>query len=146
MMTVNLTCPACGATNRVPRERLQDNPSCGSCHEALFVGKPTDLDQTSFEKMQEHNETPLLVDYWAPWCGPCQQMAGDYAEAAAELEPGIRVAKVNTEDHQALSAAANIRGIPTLILYVGGKEVARHTGAQNKAGIVRWVETSLGTA
>ncbi|MBX2826075.1 MAG: thioredoxin TrxC [Gammaproteobacteria bacterium] len=142
-MTVKLTCPHCAIANRVPKERLSDNPKCGKCSQPLFNASPVDINPPLFEAMLKHNDTPVLIDYWAPWCGPCQQMAADYALAATDLEPDVRVGKINTEQHPGLGGSANIRGIPTLILYQSGKEVARQSGAQNRVSIVQWVKQAL---
>lgn len=136
----HLVCPACSATNRVPAARLPDKPQCGKCHAALFAGKPLDLTNDSFQKHVERDDLPLVVDFWAPWCGPCNMMAPAFAEAAAELEPGVRLAKLNTEEAQAVAARFNIRSIPTMILFRNGKEIARQSGALRKPDILRWVK------
>ena len=134
-----LACPACDSLNRVPAERLGEAPNCGKCHSPLFQQRPIALDLNNFEIHSGRADLPLLVDFWAPWCGPCRAMAPAFEEAARLLEPGVRLAKVNTEDEPSLAARYGIRSIPTLVLFRGGREVARQAGAMNAAGIVQWV-------
>ncbi len=137
--TLNIVCPGCDAVNRIPRERLGDAPRCGRCHEALFTGRPIDLGGTRFDRHATRNDIPLVVDFWAPWCGPCRMMAPAYAQAAAQLEPLARLAKVDTDAEQALGARFAIRSIPTLAIFRGGREIARVAGAMSAADITRWV-------
>jgi thioredoxin 2 len=140
---LHVVCPHCSAVNRIPDQRLEQKPKCGKCHQALFTGHPTALTSANFQAHVERNDIPLLVDFWAPWCGPCLMMAPNYAEAAGVLEPQVRLAKVDTEAEQALGAQFNIRSIPTLALFKGGREVARQPGAMGSADIVRWVQSRL---
>jgi len=140
---MHIVCPHCQAVNRIPVGRLDEGPGCGKCHRPLFTGQPLELDGNAFQRHLQRNDLPLLVDFWAPWCGPCKMMAPHFAQAAAQLEPHVRLVKVNTEVEQQLGAQLGIRSIPTLALFRGGRELARQAGAMGTADIVRWVQGQL---
>lgn len=136
-----VVCPHCHAPNRVPRERLADGGNCGKCKNPLFHGEPVELDAAAFEAHIGRSDIPVLVDFWAPWCGPCRAMAPAFAAAAKQLEPEFRLAKVNTEEEQQLAARFGIRSIPTLALFRNGREVARQAGAMDAGSLMRWVRS-----
>jgi thioredoxin 2 len=142
--TKNVVCPHCHTTNRVQAADLGRAPDCGKCHQGLFTAHPVALDEAAFERHLRRSEIALVVDFWAPWCGPCRQMAPAFEQAAAQLEPQVRLAKVNSDEAQALSARYNIRSIPTMVLFMGGQEIARQSGAMGAPDIVRWVRAQLG--
>lgn len=136
--SVQVVCPHCDAINRVPASRLPEDPRCGGCHKPLFGGGPVALSEERFTRHRQHSGIPLLVDFWAPWCGPCRSMAPDFEAAARALEPQLRLAKVNTEEAQHLATQYQIFGIPALLLFMHGQERARHAGALSAKGIVDW--------
>lgn len=138
-----IPCPHCAAMNRVLRSRVGEGPQCGRCHRALFAGEPMALSAADFDKHVVRGELPVLVDFWAPWCGPCLSMAPQFAASAKQLEPLVRLAKVDTEAEPALGARFNIRSIPTMILLLSGREIARQSGAMSAEQIIRWVRAQL---
>jgi thioredoxin 2 len=140
---LHLVCPHCDAVNRLPADRLAEKPVCGKCGQALFAGQPIDLNAGNFDRHIGRSDLPVVVDFWAPWCGPCRTMAPTFARAAAELEPGVRLAKVDTESQQQLAARFNIRSIPTLAIFRNGREIARQSGAVDAATLRRWVQSHV---
>ena len=140
---LHVVCPHCDAVNRLPADRLAEKPVCGKCGQALFAGQPIDLNAGNFDRHIGRSDLPVVVDFWAPWCGPCRTMAPTFARAAAELEPGVRLAKVDTESQQQLAARFNIRSIPTLAIFRNGREIARQSGALDAATLRRWVQSYL---
>ncbi|WAH63204.1 thioredoxin TrxC [Xanthomonas hortorum] len=138
-----VACPSCTAMNRIAQTRLRDAPNCGSCHQPLFLGAPIALSTVDFDKHAVRSELPLVVDFRAPWCGPCLSMAPQFAAAAPLLEPQVRLAKVDTDLHPALGTRFGIRSIPTLLVIRCGSELGRHSGAVSSTQIVSWVQSVL---
>ena len=139
---LHIVCPHCSTRNRVPSERIAAGPRCGKCRQALFDGHPVELSESGFERHVAGNDVPVVVDFWAPWCGPCRSMAPEFEKAAAMLEPAARLAKVNTEEAQSLAQRFGIRSIPTMALFRGGREIARQSGARGAAAIASWVRAN----
>lgn len=146
-MSENLVvCARCGGINRIAPDRPALAARCGKCKSKLFAGHPEDVDAAVFERQVSRSTIPVLVDVWAPWCGPCLSMAPAYAAATAELEPHVRLIKLNSDAEQAAASRLSIRGIPTMILFAKGREVARTSGAMGAGQIVHWVRDHLPAA
>src|SRR5688572_20633127 len=136
---LHVACPRCDTTNRVAAARLADGAICGKCRRPLFTGHPVELTAANFDR-HLGGDLAVVVDFWAPWCGPCRMMAPAYEQAAAKLEPGVRLAKLDTEAEPGIAARYGIRGIPTLIAFKSGREVARQSGALDLSGLLEWIE------
>ena len=141
--TRHIVCGHCGRTNRLPVERASKEARCGACHRPIFTGHPVEVDEEGFARHVTNNDIPVLVDVWAPWCGPCRAMAPMFERAAEQLEPNVRLLKLNSDKAPALSSRLNIAGIPTLLLMRRGREIARQAGTMDARSIVAWAEASL---
>jgi len=140
---MHLVCPHCNATNRVPSDKLQAELNCGKCHADLLQAHPDNLGEAAFNAQLAKSDLPLVVDFWAPWCGPCRSMAPAYEKVSHDMHGKARFVKVNTEDEQGLAAKFNIRSIPTLAVFAGGREIARQPGAMSAPDVARWVSAAL---
>ena len=138
-----IVCGKCGQINRLPADRPQAAARCGSCHQPIFSGHPIEVDEAGFGRHVAHSDIPLLVDVWAPWCGACRTMAPMFERAASELEPKVRLLKINADTAPSVSSRFGISGIPTLLLMQGGREVARISGAMDAKSIVAWTRAGL---
>lgn len=138
-----IVCGRCGQINRVPAEKPAAAARCGSCHEPLFEGHPVEVDEQGFGRHVANSDIPLLIDVWAPWCGPCRTMAPMFERAAKELEPDVRLLKLNADTAPDVSSRLRITGIPTLLLLRGGREISRSSGAMDARSIVAWTRAGL---
>jgi thioredoxin 2 len=137
--TKHIVCPACSAVNRIPSAKIDARPACGKCHKPLFNGHPVKLTAENFQTHINRSDIPVVVDFWAPWCGPCKMMAPAFEQASADLQPRVRLAKLNTEDENNIGARLNIRSIPTMVIFKNGKELARQAGAMSVTDIKSWI-------
>jgi thioredoxin 2 len=138
-----VVCGNCGKTNRLPAKRAPAAARCGSCHQPIFRGHPVEVDEAAFDRHVANSDIPLLIDVWAPWCGPCRAMAPMFERAAGELEPDVRLLKLNSDNAPTVSSRLGISGIPTLLLMRGGREIARTSGAMDAQRIVAWTKAEL---
>lgn len=140
----HVVCGHCQAVVRVPAEKLANAPHCSRCHEALFNGHPMTLTSATFDTHISRSDLPLVVDFWAPWCGPCLAMAPRFEQVARQMELKMRFAKINSDEEPNLAARFNIRSIPTLMVFRNGREIARQSGAMDAAALTRWLAGALG--
>ena len=138
-----IMCPHCGGLNRVADDKLQQNPQCGKCKQNLFTGQPVEMNSEQFLRAMQKTDQPLVVDFWAPWCGPCQGFAPVFKQAAQAFEPKARFVKINTENEQQIAAQFGIRSIPTLAIFQNGKEITRLSGAMNFPQFSQWLNQYL---
>jgi len=144
--TLIVACPVDGSLNRVPKARLVEHPKCGKCGNPLFAGKTVDLTSANFDHHTQKSDLPVVIDFWAAWCGPCRMMSPNFEAAAARLEPRVRMAKLDTEAEPAIASRYGIQGIPSMIMVRRGREIARISGAMPTSSIVQWVEQALAQA
>ncbi|MBS1115410.1 MAG: thioredoxin TrxC [Nitrospirae bacterium] len=140
---LHIVCPECASVNRLPSARLTQGPRCGRCKNMLFSGHPVELTSATFERYLSRSDIPVVVDFWAAWCGPCKMMAPAFAQAAVQLEPRVRLAKLNTEQEPAIAQQFGIRSIPTLVIFRGGREIARQSGALDINRLISWVQAHI---
>ena len=138
--SLHIVCPHCDGINRLPANRVASDGKCGRCHKPLFDGLPVELGDSNFRRHIDRSDIPVVVDFWASWCGPCKMMAPIFSQAAEQLQPHFRLAKVNTEKHQTIASEHRIQSIPTLAIFKQGREVARQSGAMDLAGLTRWIK------